>query len=86
MAPLAPIAKAAAAALIFTLAACGGDVASTSETAAEKVTVGEITVQPAFVRKPASGAFSTAAYLEIIAASNDRLVGASSDLATVEIH
>ena len=76
MARYARLAKASAAFLLLTLAACGG----------KEEAVTDLTIDPGFVRMPAEGALSTAAYLEITSPEDDRLLAATSPMATVEIH
>lgn len=112
---LAPL---AASALVFSLAACGSDDASSSaattpvqtteaspdattmttettettdmgDMAGGEVTVGDITVSDAWVRKPAEGQTASAAYATIMNAGDAdvTLTGAAVNVdATVEIH
>jgi copper(I)-binding protein len=82
------IAPIAAAALTFSLAACGSDSDSGSDTTSEASTA-DVTVTGAWIREPAEGQTVSAAY-GVIANNGDEditLVGASAPIeGTVEIH
>lgn len=74
MARTGRLAKAAAATLLFLLGACGGG---------EKEA---LSVEPGFIRAPKPNAVATGGYLTINSGTPDRLIGARSEFATVEIH
>lgn len=72
-------AKVAAASLALLLAACGGGGTSAPAQG--------VAIEPGFVRTPSIGAPTTAGYLIITSAEDDRLIGARSEAAaSVEIH
>jgi copper(I)-binding protein len=82
------VAPIAAAALTFSLAACGSDSDSSADTTAE-ASDAEVTVTGAWIREPAEGQTVSAAY-GVIANNGEEeitLVGASAPIeGTVEIH
>ena len=81
------IAPVAALALTFSLAACGSD--DTSSVATTEATVGDIAVTGAWIREPAKGQTTSAAYATIInnGAAEVTLVSASVPFdATVQLH
>ena len=93
MARHARLAKATAAIFALALAACGGEeTGSAADTPADtaagaaSAAQGEIAVTSGYVRAAAPGALTSAGYFTLNAQAGDRLIGARSDIADVEIH
>ena len=83
------LAKATAAFFALALAACGGEEAGSTSGASpdtETAVLGEIFVNPGYVRAVAPGALTSAGYLTLTSEKGDRLIGVKSGIADVEIH